>query len=192
VARGATASPPPFWTVYVQPWLAPFPLAIGVLALAMFALLAAVYLTVAARDDAVREDFRRRALGAALAVLLTALAGLPLAHRHAPAVARDLTAGGMLALLAATIVAALLVIGALWARRWSLARVAAAAEVSLILWGWVGAQYPLLIPPSQSASAVAAPRVTLTLLLYALAAGGAILFPALAYLFRLFSRRVSA
>jgi cytochrome d ubiquinol oxidase subunit II len=161
----------------------------GVLALAMFAFLAAVYLTVAARDAALREDFRRRALGAALAVLLAALAGLPLAHRHAAVMGRNLITGWMLALPAVTAAAAIAAIVALWTRRWSLARLAAAAEVSLILWGWVGAQYPMLIPPSQSASAVAAPRVTLTLLLYALAGGGAILFPALAYLFRLFSRR---
>jgi cytochrome d ubiquinol oxidase subunit II len=86
----------------------------------------------------------------------------------------------------------LLAIVALRTRRWALARSAAAAEVSLILWGWVGAQYPLLIPPSEAVRAAAAPRVTLTLLLYALAAGGAILFPALVYLFRLFSRRAES
>jgi cytochrome d ubiquinol oxidase subunit II len=200
VGRAAAALPvgtlrgpaPAFTDIYVTPWLAPFPLAMGALALAMFALLAAAYLTVAAHDDALREDFRRRALGAALAVLAIAAAGLVVAHREAPTLGRGLTAGWALVLPAATVIAALLAIHALWTRRWHIARVAAAVEVSLILWGWVAAQYPLLIPPSQPVSAAAAPRATLTLLLYALAGGGVILLPALAWLFRLFGRRVTA
>jgi cytochrome d ubiquinol oxidase subunit II len=93
--------------------------------------------------------------------------------------------------LAATL-AALVAIAALWTRRWSLARLAAALEASLILWGWAAAQYPFVIPPAMTARDAAAPRVTLTLLLYALAGGGVILLPALAWLFRLFGRRVSA
>ncbi|MFL5563339.1 MAG: cytochrome d ubiquinol oxidase subunit II, partial [Gemmatimonadaceae bacterium] len=42
---------PSFADVFVTPWLDFFPLAVGLLALALFAFLAAVYLTVAARDD---------------------------------------------------------------------------------------------------------------------------------------------
>jgi cytochrome d ubiquinol oxidase subunit II len=189
----ATGAPPPtFTTIFVAPWLAPFPLAMGALALSMFAFLAATYLTVAAHDDTLREDFRRRALGAALAVLVVASVGLAVAHRHAPIVGHALTGGWALVLPVATALAALIAIYALWTRRWLLARAGAALEVSLILWGWVVAQYPLLIPPSQTLSAAAAPPITLTLLLYALAGGGVILFPALAWLFRLFARRVSA
>jgi cytochrome d ubiquinol oxidase subunit II len=185
-APGAAA--PLFATIFIAPWLAPFPLTIGALALAAFALLAATYLAVAAREAALREDFRRRALGAALAVVIVAAAGLVVAHREAPGLGRSLTAGWAL-FPAGAAGAALLAGYALVKRRWSLARIAAALEVSLILWGWVAAQYPLLIPPSETVSAAAAPRVTLTLLLYALAGGGVILLPALAWLFRLFGRR---
>ena len=53
---------------FVSPWLAPFPFAVGFFALAQFAFLAAVYLTVEARDEALREDFRLRALASAVAV----------------------------------------------------------------------------------------------------------------------------
>jgi cytochrome d ubiquinol oxidase subunit II len=190
-ADGATGPTATFAATFIAPWLAPFPFTIGVLALAMFAQLAATYLAVAARDDALREDFRRRALGAALAVAVVAIVGLAVAHRHAPDVGRSLTAGWALFPIGAA--AAALAAGyALAARRWALARIAAGAEVSLILWGWVAAQYPLLIPPSATVRGVAAPRATLTLLLYALAGGGVILLPALAWLFRLFGRRVSA
>jgi cytochrome d ubiquinol oxidase subunit II len=188
-ARGGAG--PSFAAIFIAPWLAPFPLSVGVLALAMFALLAATYLAVAARDDALREDFRRRALGAAMTAAIVATIGLVVAHREAPGIGRGLTGGWAFFPVGAGS-AALLAAYALVKRRWALARVAAAAEVSLVLWGWAAAQFPLLIPPAETIRASAAPRATLTLLLYALAGGGVILLPALAWLFRLFGRRVSA
>ena len=174
-------------SVFVAPWLAPFPLATGVLALAMFAFLAAVYLAFAATHDSLRDDFRRRALGAAAAMFVAAFGGLGVARMHAPDVSRDLTAGFAFYFQLATGLAALTAIWALWTRRWALARVAAAAQVSLILWGWVVVQYPYVIPPSQTLRATAAPRITLVLLLYGLVGGSLILFPSLVYLYRTFA-----
>ena len=52
----------------------------GALALAMFAFLAAVYLALATDDAALREDFRRRALGAAAAMFVAAFGGLAVAQ----------------------------------------------------------------------------------------------------------------
>jgi cytochrome d ubiquinol oxidase subunit II len=177
-----------FVTAFVAPWLAPFPLAVGALTLALFAFLAAVYLTVAATDDALREDFRRRALWAAAAVFVAAFGTLAIAFTHAPSVNRRLlTTMWSLPLQIATGAAALAAIWSLWSRRWQLARVAAAAQVSLILWGWALAQYPFLIPPSLRIRDAAAPRVTLELLLWGLIGGGAILIPSLFYLLRTFA-----
>ncbi|HEX5830788.1 MAG TPA: cytochrome d ubiquinol oxidase subunit II, partial [Gemmatimonadaceae bacterium] len=139
---GAGADPASFATLYVAPWLTPFALAVGAQALALFAFLAAVYLTLAAGDDAVREDFRRRALAAAAAVLVTAVATAWLAASRAPLVGTELVAAPWALLLqVATGAAALSVIWALWTRRWALARLAAAAQVSCILWGWALVQY---------------------------------------------------
>lgn len=185
------AATPAFAAIFVAPWLAPFPLAVGALALALFAQLAATYLAVAARDDALREDFRRRALGTALVVAVIGTLSLVVARREAPDVGRNLVGGWAIFTVGAA-GAALLGGYALLRHRWALARIAAALEASCILWGWAAAQYPLLVPPSMTLSAAAAPRVTLTLLLYALAGGGVILLPALAWLFRLFARRVGA
>jgi cytochrome d ubiquinol oxidase subunit II len=178
---------PGFTAIYVRPWLAPFPFAVGVLALALFAFLAAVYLTVATHDDALREDFRKRALIVAVAAFVAALGALLVARVHAPAVGHGLleTPTAML-LQAATATAALTAIGALWTRRWQLARAAAAAQVSLVLWGWVLVQYPYIIPPVATLRDAAAPRITLVLLLSALALGALVLIPSLAYLFRTF------
>ncbi|MEO5816922.1 MAG: cytochrome d ubiquinol oxidase subunit II [Gemmatimonadaceae bacterium] len=182
-----TASTAPFARVFVAPWLAPFPLAMGALALAMFAFLAAVYLAHAATDAALRDDFRRRALGAAAAMFVTAFGALGVAHMHAPDMRRELTAGFAIYVQVATGVAALAAIWALWTRRWAVARIAAAAQVSLILWGWVVVQYPYVIPPSQALRATAAPRIALVLLVWGLVGGSLILIPSLVYLFRTFA-----
>jgi cytochrome d ubiquinol oxidase subunit II len=59
-----------FAQIFVWPWLAPFPIAVGLFALALFAFLAAIYLTIEAKDDdALRDDFRARALVVAAASL---------------------------------------------------------------------------------------------------------------------------
>jgi len=176
-----------FYEVYVAPWLTPFGVGVGLLTLALFAFLAAVYLTVEARQWALQEDFRRRALGAAAAVFVTAFGTLGLALLGAPLMGRGLTTAPWApALHLATGVAAVIAIWALWSRRFRLARVAAAAQVSLILWGWALAQYPYLIPPDLTIRAAAAPRITLILSLWTLGLGTLVLFPSLIYLFRVF------
>ena len=183
---GAGAS---FADIFVRPWLAPFPLAVGALTLALFAFLAAVYLTVEARDAALREDFRRRALASAAAVFVTAFGALLLSPHLAPLVRAGLVRSAWaLPIHLATGVAALTAIGALWMRRFSVARVAAAAQVSLILWGWALAQRPWLVPPALTITDAAAPRRTLLLVLWALALGACVLLPSLAYLYRVFKR----
>ena len=108
----------------------------------------------------------------------------------APLVARGLTASvWALPLHIVTGLAALGAIGALWVRRYRFARVAAAAQVSLILWGWALGQYPYLVPATLTIAEAAAPPLTLTLVLWALAGGALVLFPSLAYLFRIFKRQ---
>ena len=78
----------------------------------------------------------------------------------------------------------------LWTRRWVLARVAAAALVSVVLWGWVYAQNPMLVPPALDVHDAASPPATLRLLLWALLAGAVILAPSLLYLYRIFTPHV--
>ncbi len=175
---------------YVAPWLAPFPLACGVLALALFAFLAAVYLTVEAEGDReVQEDFRKRALWAGAALFGAAMITL-IASGDAPRMREGLLqstqAMAVQLLVAAAAVTALL---ALWFRRWRIARVAAAGQATLMLWGWALAQYPDLLPGTLSIREAAAPAATLELVAGALALGALVLFPSLAYLFRVFKQR---
>ncbi len=173
-------------------WLAPFPFAVGLFALALFAFLAAVYLTLEAKEDALREDFRRRALVAGVVVGALALAVFLLAGSGAPKVRAGLTASAWaLPLHGATAVAAVGAFYFLLRREYAWARLCAAAQVSLILWGWALAQFPYIVEPDITIAAAAAPPQTLRLLLIALAVGALVLFPSFYYLFRVFKGRTA-
>jgi cytochrome d ubiquinol oxidase subunit II len=178
-----------FAQVFISPWLAPFPTAVGLFALALFAFLAAIYLTIEAKDDdALREDFRVRALIAAIVVAVLAAVALVLSRNAAPRVMAGVVGGSWSWLLhLCTGTAAVTAIAALWRRNFRLARITAAAQVSLILWGWVLAQYPFIIPETVSIRQASAPEVTLTLLLIGLGAGALVLIPSLRYLLRTFA-----
>ena len=176
-----------FGEVYVSPWLKAFPIAVGVFALALFAFLAAVYLAYGATGE-LQEDFRRRALGAAGAVFVMAAAALIASHVDAMRVATGITRTPIgITVQIATAAFAVTAIWALWNRRYRLARVAAAAQTITVLWGWAFAQFPYIVPDTLRIQEAAAPRATLVLLGAVLAIGGAILVPALRYLFPLFA-----
>ncbi len=187
IPQAADAGTLAFGARFLRPWTTPFVLSVGVLVLTLFAFLAAVYLTVEAREGALQEDFRRRALAAAAAVFAAAALTITLARREAPLVFRGLTSGTVaLGMHAVTAVASVTAILALLRRRFRLARTAAAAQASFILWGWAWSQFPMMLPPDQTIEALAAPTVTLRWVLGALAAGTLVLLPSFVYLFRVF------
>jgi cytochrome d ubiquinol oxidase subunit II len=176
-------------TVFFTSWWGLFPWAVGLFALVMFAFLAAVYLTVEAEEEDLREDFRRRAL--ASGILLGGMAALALAAAglEAPELLHDLTrTRWSWALHAGTAAAALGTLAALWRRRYRLARIGAVLQVSLILWGWAFSQFPHLVKPDLTLWDAAAPPVTLRLLLIALGLGAVVLLPSFLYLFRVFGK----
>lgn len=182
-----------FFTTYVAAWINPFALSVGLFALTCFAYLAAVYLTLESDDRALQDDFRRRGMAAGIAVMVTGIVALALSRSVAPALQEGLLGTPWaLPMHLLTGGAALGGLAALWFRRWSWARIAAAGEVSLILWGWALAQYPYLVPPHHTIDGAAGPAITLKLALGAVALGGLVLFPSLFYLFRVFKRMPSA
>lgn len=183
--QGASAG---FVPVFVTNWLAPFPLLIGALTLALVAQLAATYLALATDDEALADDFRRRALAsAAVAAGLALIAGTWFA-RHI-----TLDDNGLLrpprswAWLGVVAMMAAVAIAALRKRRYAVARMAGCGQVSLIVWGWVAAQYPMLLPPTLTIRSAAAPAATLAALLWAVAGGAVLLIPSLWYLLKTFA-----
>lgn len=194
VGRAAALPSPTFVARFVAPWTNPFVLGVAAFSLALFSFLAAVYLTVEAGDDVgLQRDFRRRALASGIAVFVCAFGTLAMAGTHAPRVMEGVTrSSAALPLQLATGLAAIVAFIALLGRRYRLARMAAGAQVSLIVWGWGISQFPYLVPPTLTISEAAAPTVTLRLTLIALAAGALILVPSLAYLYRIFKAHPSA
>lgn len=171
-------------------WLSPFSWAVGVLALALFAFLAAVFLTHEASGAELREDFRKRALGAGVAVFIAALVVLLLAREGAPRVWEGLSRSPFaLALHAATGVAAVTAFALLWTRRFQWARLAAALQAGLIVLGWAASQYPYLVVPDVTLRGAAASPAAQRLLLIALAVGALTVIPSIALLFRVFRPR---
>lgn len=172
---------------FIASWLAPFPFAVGFFALALFAFLAAVYLTLESDDVELQEDFRRRALLAGVVVGGLALTVFMLSGSGAPKVRAGLSASAWAwPLHLATAVCDLGAFYTLWSRAYRLARLCAAGQVTLILWGWALAQFPYIVEPDITIHSAAAPHATLQLLLIALAAGALLLFPSFFYLFHVF------
>jgi cytochrome d ubiquinol oxidase subunit II len=170
-------------------WLDWFPFCVGFFALALFAFLAAVYLTNES-DGELREDFRQRAIAAGIAVGVFALLSALTVGARAPAFRGALTQSWWSwPLQIATGLCAVGAFATLWVRRFAAARVLAALQVALILAGWGAAQRPYLIAPEFTIANTAAPEATLRAITWALAIGAVTLFPSLAYLYRVFKRR---
>jgi cytochrome d ubiquinol oxidase subunit II len=172
---------------FFRPWVGVFPFAVGLLALALFAFLAAAYLTNETSDRDLAGDFRLRALwslaaSAVLALVAAFAAGPGAAHF------RDRLLGSWwtFPLLGGTAVAAAAAAVLLWTRRYRVARLAAGAVVTLVILGWGLAQYPFMVAPDITVAVAKGPDLTLELVVWALAGGSVILLPSLWALFRIF------
>ena len=170
-------------------WTSPFALACGVFAQALFAFLAATYLTVDTDGDAaLQDDFRTRALVADLALVPLAVVVFVLAREGAPEIFAGLTSAWGPPLLAATGVVASGALVSLWQRRFRWARAFAVLQVASILVGWGLAQYPYAIVPDLTFAGTGAAGTTQRLLAWTLALGALLLFPSFAYLLHVFRR----
>lgn len=168
-------------------WTTPFAIVCGLFAQGLFAFLAATYLTVETQDRPdLQADFRWRALASGLSLAPAAALVFILARTGAPLIFNGLTSWWAPLLLIWTSIFAIGALVALWQRRFSLARLAAAGQVALILFGWGLAQYPHLVIPDITFMNAAAPEVTLRLVTISLGVGAIVLLPSLGYLFYIF------
>ena len=175
----------------VTSWLNPTSAIVGAIAVATGAYLAAVYLAAdaarAGRADLV-EAFRRRGLLSGAVAGALALGGLAVLRADARPLYDGLVGAPGLALVALSAAAGVATLALVWRRAFGPARVGAAAAVAAVLWGWVVAQRPDLLPGEITIEQAAASRPTLVAVLVAFLAGALVLVPSLAYLFRLVLR----
>ena len=134
---------------FISAWMAPFPWAVGLLTLAIFALLAAIYMTqVTGHDALLQDDFRRRGLVAAGAVFGLAWLSFFLARTGAPQIWQGLWArSGALPFQVLVGSCGLGCIYTLYAGRYGWARNLAVGQVILVVGGWAGSQFPYVVPP---------------------------------------------
>ena len=171
----------------VTSWLNPTSIAIGVLAVASGAYTSAVFLSGDAErhgDRDLVERFRARALGAGLAAGAVATGALIVLHFDAERIFRRLTQGVGLPALVASVIAGIATLALVWRRRYEPARYLAAVAVAATIAGWALAQNPVFLKGLTIREA-AAGHDTLVAVVVAVLAGGLLLFPSLALLFRL-------
>jgi cytochrome bd ubiquinol oxidase subunit II len=168
-------------------WLNPAAISIGVLAVATSAYLAAVYLAADAARDGDRElehDFRVRALGAGVVAGLVAAGGIVVLEIDDHALFHSLLSGRALPAVIASALAGAATLVLVYRRHYEPARYGAALAVAAVVAGWALARWPTILP-GLTVDQAAAGHDTLVSVVVVVLAGGLIVFPALAYLFRL-------
>ena len=174
---------------FLGTWFRPFPLIVGLLSLSLFAYLSACYLTIETDDPALQNDFRNRSLFSGFVSLMAAFATYVVAGNAAQGIRDGLSRAPYVWLIeVGGAIAALVAFQALWTRHYQRARIAAAAQVALIVFGWGVAQYPYLVRPELTIYKSAAPTNIVSDLLIAVAMGALVLIPSLILLLLVFKK----
>jgi cytochrome d ubiquinol oxidase subunit II len=171
-------------------WLNPVSLVIGALFVAAGAYLAAVFLVSDARrlgDPDLERYFRTRALWAAAAAGVVAVAGIFVLRADARYIYDGLTDEGLPLLLGSALCGAA-ALALLWRGAPRGIRPLAGAAVVAVIWGWGAAQYPYLLPQQLTVADGAADSSTLTALLVVFGLALAVVVPALGLLYTLDQR----
>ena len=171
-------------------WLNPTSLMAGLLALLSSAYLAAVYLAADARregDEEMVEAFRVRALVVGCLAGAAAVAGALVVRSDARWIFDRLVDTPAVLSVGLSLLAGATTLLLVARRRLTAARLSAAVAVAAVVGGWALAQNPVLLP-GLTVREAAAPDNVLVLLVVSILAGGLILFPSLALLFRLVLR----
>ncbi|RYP87759.1 cytochrome d ubiquinol oxidase subunit II [Nocardioides guangzhouensis] len=176
----------------VDSWVNPTSVVAGLLAVTLFAYLAAVYLVWEARgagDPALEEYFRRRCLGGAVAAAVVLVVGAFVVRDDASYLWDGLTSRALPVVAAGTLcgLAALVLLVMRAARG---ARLLAALAVAAVVVGWGVAQWDYLLPTSLTVSAAAAPSGTLTALVVVVVLAAVLVVPAFLLLYVLDQRRM--
>ncbi len=170
-------------------WLTPFSLACGTIGLLACAFVGAAYM-VPRTTGALREDFRRRAMVASLALGVVTTIAIPIAHADAEDFANRLDRGEVIAAMAVTAALGLATL-LLLARGYVRAiPPLAATTVAGVVVAWGLALNPDMILAELTIEEAAAPSATVKAFLVALPIGALILVPSLLLLYLTFSREV--
>ena len=180
-----------FYEIFISSWLNLFALSTGIFVTLLFGWLAAVYLTGEAKDEKTYYAFAKTSRNFFILLVLAGLCVFLMAEIfklhlfykfiHSP-------------ISVFCVISATITIPLIWRninRRKSLqTRVWTGLQTASILIGWFAVQFPVLILFTDNSRLTItnsqAPERTITLLVYALIVGVFLIFPAFAYLFKVF------
>ncbi len=169
-------------------WTSPFALTIGAMAVVLCATLAAVYLTVEARNDKDEElagQYRLRALIAGAVTALLGALGLFFSTIDAPTLWSGMLAHALPVVIATMLIGAATAV-VLFQRRYRLARILIITEAAFLLSSWGLSQYPYIIPMHFTIDNSANAPNVIVILLISIGIGLLILIPSLYFLFSVF------
>ncbi|MBN2348328.1 MAG: cytochrome d ubiquinol oxidase subunit II [Bacteroidales bacterium] len=176
---------------FVFPWLTPFSFMMGVFVILLFAYLAAIYLIGETTDQNNREDFKKYARRLLIALVIAGSFVFLTARLQGLHLLTDFLTSKIS--LACGILATL-TIPVLWVwikkEKVHLIRIVAGFQTALIIVGWFGIQFPVLVSIKNAESLTiynsVAPDKTLAMLITALIVGLMVVIPLLLYLFKVF------
>lgn len=169
-------------------WLTPFAIVVGLMAVALCAVLSSVYLSVEAKqaqDKELEDMFRLRAIIAGAVTAVLGALGLYLSTSEDPLLWQGLL-GHAIPVVIATMIVGLATAAALFTRRYRIARVLVIIETAGLLGSWGISQLPYLIPPDVTVESAANSQSVLEVLLIGTIIGMVLLLPSLYYLFSVF------
>jgi cytochrome bd ubiquinol oxidase subunit II len=169
-------------------WLTPFALTIGLMAVSLCAVIAAIYLTVEAqhaKEEELVQVYRWRAFFAGAITATLGTIGLLLAPSEAPLLWNGML-NHALPLIFTTMLIGGMTAGMLLLQKYRMARAFIVLETAGLLGSWGISQLPYLIPPDVTVESAAGSSAMLTALLIGTLVGLAILLPSLWLLFRIF------
>lgn len=174
----------------VTSWANPASVAVGILAVATCAYLAAVYLVADARrlgDEALVRYFRARAAAAGIVAGAAALAGVLVLRDQAEYVADRLLSEALpLVVVSAAAGVAVLVLVLLGRLRGT--RPLAALAVAAVVWAWGVAQWPYLLPETLTVEQAAGASASITWVLAVFGVAIVVVIPSLGLLYWLDQR----
>ena len=173
-------------------WTTPFAWAVGLFALSLFVLLAAVYLT-ADTEGEVQEDFRRRALISEGVAAVFAGAVFWRSSIDAPPLFAQLAGSTWTwPVQSLTALFAVATIVLLWRRQFRFARFTVAAQVAMVVVGWGFAMDGHIVLPDLPLALGGGQAAVRAVVGPALIAGAVLLLPALWFLFKVFKSPAQA
>ncbi|MEK2690287.1 cytochrome d ubiquinol oxidase subunit II [Bdellovibrio sp. GT3] len=179
-----------FMEAYVHPWIGWVPVAMGVFMVCIFSFLAAIFLVGETQDVELKAYYRRRGFIFNMAVVLSGGLVFVAAYlEQSTLLLRFLRNPFSIACVVVATMFFIILWNLLRFNRSLWVRLAAGAQVSLILFGWYFASAPTAVLTSQGDVSFfdsAAPEPALRQLTYALCVGSLLIFPSLFYLLKVF------